>query len=182
MKILHITDIHGNTKIMKEALKYKSDLVAISGDLIEREKEIKLIKDWLKNFKIPVIISSGNHDVAIDDGNWLYDLEGGNVFVHKKLEINGLKIDSKPYMSDEFDYDCNILVYHVPPNKTYTSMDRKYRDFGDEYLRALLENDFNPKFVLCGHIHNPMKLKDKVNKSVIVNSCYKKMNYCIIKT
>jgi len=60
-------------------------------------------------------------------------------------------------------------------------MDRKFRDFGDEYLRALLENDFNPKFVLCGHIHNPMRLKDKVNKSVIVNSCYKKMNCYIIE-
>jgi len=141
-KILHITDIHGNIEIMKESLKYESDLVAISGDLIEREDDIKTIKDWLKNFKVPVIISSGNHDVVIDEGNWLYDLEGDNVFVHKKFEINGLKIDSKPYMTDEFDYNCDILVNHVPPNKTYTSMDRKFRDFGDEYLRSLLENIF----------------------------------------
>jgi len=103
VKILHITDIHGNIEIMKEALKYDTELVAISGDLVEKKEDIKIIKDWLKNFKVPVIISSGNPDAAIDNSNWLYDLEGDNIFVHKKLEINRIKIDSKSYMSDEFD-------------------------------------------------------------------------------
>ena len=181
MKILHITDIHGNKTIMKAALNYESDLVAISGDLIEKKEDIKIVKEWLKHFKTPTIICSGNHDMKIDDGNWLYDLETENIFVHKKLELNGLKIDSKPYMSDEFDYDTDILIYHVPPNKTFTSMDRKFRDFGDEYLRALLVNDFNPKCVLCGHIHNPLRLKDKVGESLIVNSCYKKLNLSLNK-
>jgi Icc-related predicted phosphoesterase len=180
--ILHITDIHGYKKIMKESLKYESDLVAISGDLIKRKKDIKTIKEWLKNFKVPVIISSGNHDMAIDEGNWLYDLEDNNVFVHKKIEINGLKIDSRPFLSDEFDYDTDILIYHIPPNKTFTSIDKKLRDFGDAYLRILLENEFNPKFVLCGHIHNPLKLKDKVGKSLIINSCYKKFNFSIVES
>jgi len=69
MKILHITDIHGNMEIMRESLKYDTELVAISGDLVEKKEDIKIIREWLKNFKVPVIISSGNHDAAIDNGN-----------------------------------------------------------------------------------------------------------------
>ena len=180
MKILHITDMHGNVKIMKETLKQDVDIVTISGDLIDKKNDIKIVKKWLKCFKVPVIISSGNHDLEVDEGNWLYDLEKENIFIHKKIEINCIKIDAKPYLSDEFEYDTDILVYHIPPNKTFTSIDRKYRDFGDEYLRKLLENDFNPKYVFCGHIHNPMRLKDKINKSIIVNSCYRKFNFSII--
>ena len=62
MKILHITDIHGNKKIMKEALKFRDvEIVAISGDLIETKDDIKKVKEWIKCFKVPVIICSGNH-------------------------------------------------------------------------------------------------------------------------
>jgi Icc-related predicted phosphoesterase len=46
MKILHITDIHGNEKIMKKALNFKDvEIVAISGDVIETKDDIRKVKE-----------------------------------------------------------------------------------------------------------------------------------------
>ena len=179
MKILHITDIHGNEKIMKKGLSFRDvEIVAISGDLIETKDDIKKVKEWIKCFKVPVIICSGNHDIEIDNGEWLYET---NAFVNKKVEINKMIIDAKGYMSEEFDYNVDILIYHTPPKNTLTSTDKNYKDFGDEFLEKLLKYDFNPKYLLCGHVHNPLSLQDRINKTTIINSCFEKYNISLLK-
>jgi len=52
--------------------------------------------------------------------------------------IKDLKITEKLY----------ILVYHFPPSNTFTSIDKNYRDFGDDILTSLLKENFTPKYIV----------------------------------
>ena len=60
MKILHISDIHGDINIINKAKTLQEDRVCISGDLIYSANDIPIIKEFISSFDIPILISSGN--------------------------------------------------------------------------------------------------------------------------
>jgi Icc-related predicted phosphoesterase len=86
LKILHVTDLHGNKAYYKWVKEQSTnfDVICISGDLIGSANlsssynnnsfdEQKQVTQWLEEMMLPVFICSGNHDVITDDDN-LYDL------------------------------------------------------------------------------------------------------------
>jgi len=175
MKILHTSDLHFNQRMYEKISKIQKDydLIVISGDLIESSREdienqINWLIDWSNTISTPLLISSGNHDFDYNEAKWMQKL---NAICDRKIEINNLKIIALPYIGADFSnlWGADVLIYHIPPANTLTSTTREYRDFGDKEISDYLK--LNPvKYLLCGHIHNPLKRKDKINKTEIINS------------
>ncbi|QCT95030.1 metallophosphoesterase [Caminibacter mediatlanticus TB-2] len=176
MELVHLTDLHFNIKWFEWLKKNEKnyDIFCITGDFLDETKDnIKYQKDYIrkfiKDFSSLLFVCSGNHD---DDIEWLYFEKDNYYFDNCKKEINGIKIGSFPYLGGNiYDfYDCDILLTHIPPKNTKTSIDKNtLKDYGDFEIYYAIKNGFSPKFILSGHIHNPLKTKDKLNSTIIYN-------------
>jgi DNA repair exonuclease SbcCD nuclease subunit len=190
VKILHTSDIHLQNfederwfsleKILEVANKYKVDVVAIAGDLFDKNVNAEDLRPKLREkfsgneFKI--IILPGNHDKRAFKSGLFF---GGNVvllndfsnsFHYKNVRFWGLpyeklkpeEIYNKLYsVKEEFDnFDTNILLYHG--ELLDASFIRK--DFGEEgdkrYMPVKLSyfNDFNINYILAGHFHKKFEV------------------------
>ena len=186
MKILHTTDLHFNKKwfnwIEKQLNNY--DILCITGDFLESSKDeplleqIKWITSWMKNLKTPLFVCSGNHDIEeIDNENWLNNIS--NIYSDGSIKtIGDIKFGCIPYIApDFFEFDrCDILLYHIPPSNSKTAIHKKNNeDWGDVELYRLLKNNLlTPKYLLCGHVHNPIKNIDTINDTIIYNPAVNK--------
>ena len=175
MKILHTSDLHFNKKMYEKIYKIQKDydLIIINGDLIELrrndiEKQINWLIDWSNAISTPLLISSGNHDFDYQEANWMQQL---SAICDGELEIENFKISALPYIGGDFSnlWGIDILVYHIPPANTLTSMTKDYKDFGDREILDYLKYN-SSKYLLCGHIHNPIQREDIVNNTQIINS------------
>jgi len=182
LKILYTTDLHFNIEWFEWIKKQEKfyDIFCISGDFLDSSKDISLSKQidwvssWIKNFKKPLFICSGNHDIAdIENEDWLNKID--NIYSDNAIKtINGIKIGSIPYIAPDFlNFDnCDILIYHLPPAKTKTAIDSKTKkDWGDKELFRMLNNNIlSAKILLCGHVHNPINNIDKIKNTTIYNA------------
>lgn len=197
MKILHTTDLHFNknwfTWIASQQKNY--DVFCITGDFLESSKDetlleqIEWISSWMKSFKKPLFVCSGNHDIEeLENEDWLNQIP--NVYSDNSIKtINGIKFGCIPYIApDFFEFDeCDILLYHLPPAQSKTAIHKTTNvDWGDKEVARLLQKKIlRPKVLLCGHMHYPTDTIDTVSKSMIYNpgvDQYKEIpNHFIIK-
>jgi len=83
-------------------------------------------------------------------------------------------------------HKCDILLHHLPPENTSTSI-QKGKDWGcsDLYL-ALKHGHISPRYVLCGHVHHPKANQDVIRNTIILNpgatfnSAEPKHNYIVV--
>ena len=132
MKILHTTDLHFTkhwfTWIALQQNNY--DVFCITGDFLESSKDetlleqIEWISSWMKSFKKPLFVCSGNHDIEeLENEDWLNQIP--NVYSDNSIKtINGIKFGCIPYIApDFFEFDeCDILLYHLPPAQSKTAI------------------------------------------------------------
>ncbi|SFV64871.1 Bll0856 protein [hydrothermal vent metagenome] len=153
----------------------KYDILTINGDLLNQridfEKQTKWINSLFRKIKKPVFICSGNHDLDAEmEFNWLY---GDNLILDNKIKtINGIKFGVVPFMGADFSkfYDCDILLYHIPPKNTKTATLKTGMDLGcDEVYQALKHKIIKPKYLLCGHLHTTLSKEDTINQTKIIN-------------
>ncbi len=183
MKILHTTDLHFN-KIYFDWISKQQDkfeLFCISGDFLESakieplEKQIEWVINWMKEFDRPLFVCSGNHDIEdYDNEDWLAKLSIDNVYSDNCTKIiNGIKFASYPYIGAEGYHevdDCDVLITHVPPAGSNTSIDNDDKEWGDrELTRAIKNNIISAEIILCGHNHHPIKTIEKINNTTIYN-------------
>jgi len=100
-----------------------------------------------------------------DEYSWLRDasIDGGYLdgFVG---EIDGIIFGCMPYLAENFRRyrDCDVLLRHVPPSKTKVSVGDD-GDYGCEVFAAEIKyGQLRPKYVLCGHIHQPTSQVDEL--------------------
>ncbi|MEA2019243.1 MAG: metallophosphoesterase [Campylobacterota bacterium] len=182
MKILHTTDLHFN-KHWFEWIKNQQnnyDIFCITGDFLEDKKEESLleqidwISSWMKDFKKPLFICSGNHDIEeLENEDWFNKIS--NIYSDNSIKtIDGIKFACIPYIAPEFyEYDeCDVILYHLPPAKTKTAIHKKNdEDWGDkEFYRVLKNGIIQPKIVLCGHMHYPSETIGKIKNTTIYNT------------
>jgi len=171
MIILHASDIHFDKGLFNEItfLQNDVDVICISGDFLKEinYNEVAYIKEWARSLTKPLFTCSGNYDVEIDDGEWLKEFSFSDTTIKK---IDGVKFGCVPYLGAFWsDFcECDVLLTHVPPNCLVSKENKK--EFGDKELKEALENYFFPKYLLCGHVHNPIKKVDKINKTTIYNN------------
>ncbi|MGJ0355102.1 metallophosphoesterase family protein [Aliarcobacter cryaerophilus] len=188
MKILHTTYLHFNKQWFKwiEAQQNKYDIFCITGDFLNDSKDETLLEQiewitiWMKLFKKPLFVCSGNHDIEeLENEDWLYKIP--NVYSDNSIKtINGIKFGCIPYIAPNFIefHECDIFLYHLPPSNTTTSTHNKTnKDWGDKELSRLLKKKIiSPKIILCGHLHHPTDTIDKINNTKIYNAGVNKEN------
>lgn len=188
MKILHTTDLHFTkhwfTWIASQQNNY--DVFCITGDFLESSKDetlleqIEWISSWMKSFKKPLFVCSGNHDIEeLENEDWLNQIP--NVYSDNSIKtINGIKFGCIPYIApDFFEFDeCDILLYHLPPAQSKTAIHNKTNaDWGDkEIARFLQKKILKPKVLLCGHMHYPIDRIDKIGNTTVYNTGVDKNN------
>jgi len=183
LKILHTTDLHFNKKWFEwiEQQQHNFDIFCISGDFLESSKDetlkeqIEWITQWIKKFKKPLFTCSGNHDIGeLDDEKWLLNIDFSNYYSDNTIKtIENVKFGCYPYIGADgyFEFDeCDVLITHVPPVKTKTSIHKNGTDWGDKELYNAIKNKIiSPKILLCGHIHKPLVTVDTLKNTTIFN-------------
>jgi len=181
MKILHTTDLHFNKHwfewIANQQKKY--DIFCITGDFLEDRKEENLLEQidwithWMKSFKKPLFICSGNHDIEeLENEDWFNNIS--NIYSDNTTKtIDDIKFGCIPYIAPEFDdfWNCDVILYHLPPANTKTSKHKDTEnDWGDKQFARYLKNGLlKPKIVLSGHMHYPIATNDKIKTTMIYN-------------
>jgi len=187
MTILHTSDLHFNIHwfewIAKQQDKY--DVFVISGDFLESSKvetlpeQIAWVTDWIKAFKKPLFVCSGNHDLEeFDNEDWLNRIDTTNYYAdNSKRTIDGVRFGCYPFIGAEgyYDFDdVDILITHVPPSNTDVAIDKSSgADWGDKELYdVLVRKIIKPNIILCGHMHTPIKRECILGKTKIYNPAY----------
>lgn len=184
MLIIHASDIHCDKFLMEKILDLKYDALCISGDLLDEpsrmaiDTQIKTFKKFFKELKKPILICSGNHDL---DAKWIKDIK--RVHCDDIKDVKKLKFGCVPFGCKDFAKykKCDILITHVPPFGSACAFDlNNCKDLGDKFLtNALGEEIVKPKFILCGHIHNPKERYEKFLGVEILNSSCNVYDICV---
>ena len=119
LKLFHASDLHFGTGYFDYilALQDKFDIFCFSGDFLYKEsaQEKEQTSLWLKSFKKPVFICSGNHDMP---SSWLNSING--IYSDGAIKtINGVKFGCVPYLCDDLleFAECDILLTHEHQQK-----------------------------------------------------------------
>jgi len=193
VKILCFTDVHNSDEairhLKKEFEAHKPELLVCAGDLttfgMDFSKTLKKL-----DFGVPMLIIPGNHESA-----WqIKSAEKKFKFVrniHKKFfsfkdfhffgfggsyltpfntpfemkETQIKKLLEKSY-KDGIDSKL-VFVSHTPPYKTKADYIGGSH-VGSKEIRKFIEK-YQPMLNICGHIHENEKIKDKINKTKIIN-------------
>ncbi|NBK99233.1 MAG: metallophosphoesterase [Erysipelotrichia bacterium] len=182
MKILHCSDLHFY-KPWYEWISQQQDafdVLCLTGDFLDTaqktpiEEQKTWVREWFKTIHKPLFICSGNHDYDEKDSlEWLNKIP--NVYGDGVIKtLDGIKFGCIPYLATDYDNfaTCHVLLSHLPPANTKTAIDRqKKKDWGDRDLARLLSHRLlQPKILLCGHVHEPIEIQDKMYECMIYNS------------
>ncbi len=176
MKIIAITDIHGNYKKAEEIILYeKPDILIIGGDLtnVGSIKEAELAIQKFQKYTAEMLSIAGNMDLPGHDT--LFDQHGISINGNGKI-INGIGFFgvsgaplsplNTPYEIEEKsvseilikgfkkikDTKIKILVSHAPPYGTELDVIHSGRHVGSTAVKNFIEaHDIN--VLICGHIH-----------------------------
>ncbi|MFA4646887.1 metallophosphoesterase [Pyrococcus kukulkanii] len=187
MRVLAITDIHGNYREVKTLAGELDDfdVILIAGDITHfgngREAE-KILSPLLGTGK-PLLAVMGN----CDGRDVLKTLEKLGISVHnKRVEVRGVGIvgfggsNVTPFstiweFSDEEIYESlrrnykegDIILTHAPPYGT--KLDKTFSGVhtGSRGLRKFIEEN-QPPLCICGHIHEGRGV-ERIGRTIAVN-------------
>jgi len=189
MRIVAITDIHGNAKMSVKLAELladeKPDVLLIAGDVTHfsgAETAGKVLQPLLET-GAPVLAVHGNCDgrdvpELLDElGIWVHD---------RRRELNGVGFvgvggsNITPFntiweLSEDEIREIllrnyrpgDIILSHVPPKDTKADRVRFGLHVGSSALREFIEEN-RPPLVVTGHIHEARSV-DQVGETVIVN-------------
>jgi len=187
MRIYAVADVHGKStrieSIRKTISEFKPDVLVVAGDITNIRNSEAVIKQ-LDSMVIPVLAIRGNTDLPRVDG--LLNHYPNTVCLHlKEYIINGIQFAGVggtiplPFRSQlalcenrvlkKFENLVNentVLVVHPPP---WGILDEAFHRFhaGSKGLYRFIHR-YQPKLVLCGHIHEKSG-SETIGKTVVVN-------------
>ncbi len=200
MKIIHTSDLHLSSKkperfkalenIISIARKKKADLLLISGDLFDSNKEADILRPGLRDIfsslPLTVIAIPGNHDMEA----YRSDMNFGNsirVVVKQPFEImnyEDVSIIAVPYANQNFNdlvaplkekidnSRINILMIHCSLDIPYLGED----EYGDEKRQAYLPvnskilGDIGFDYVFAGHFHSRVVESQVSERTIFIYS------------
>ena len=200
MKILPLSDIHGNLEIFDHVLNNFDvndyDILTVSGDIWEG-RSTKLAFKWKafqNTINKPIIMIQGNHDWW--DGGVFDGISDIHLLHNDGIEIDGVSFFGTPntvnfgnwkWMKSEIELldlwndaipeNLDVLLSHGPPHSKCDNCNQPvYHNnansmLGSKSLYSVIM-DKAPKYVFCGHIHTGDRFKIMPNGSKIYNvSC-----------
>jgi Icc-related predicted phosphoesterase len=180
VKILATADLHGSQYRLNILLQnietYTPDLVVICGDITQFGPN-EVAKNFLNQIPVTTLAVPGNIDPK-DIVDAIDESKAENIHM-KKIEKEGLSFvgvsgvypdETELFLTDkkyQKMIDKNtILVSHVPPrgfqDKVFIGMHS-----GSKELRKIIEK-YNPRLVLCAHIHEDPGIS-RTDNTIIVN-------------
>lgn len=171
MKVIILSDIHGNADALRAVLQEVPENIAefwILGDMIGYYYQSKEVLELLKN--LPSKYISGNHELYLREG-----LKNTEILTEYKAKYgSSLEIAIKTLSSEdinfltslpdllEFDINSlNILLCHGSPS---SNNEYVYPDVAQKKLKEY--NELKADFIFQGHTHYPMDLIQN-NKRII---------------
>ncbi|MEB3756070.1 MAG: metallophosphoesterase family protein [Desulfurococcales archaeon] len=169
VKALHITDIHCETRKLKEVLaREQFDIIFATGDF-ECIETLEIIQEA----NVPVYAVTGNMDPPhiarkLKELDWSIE---GRISMFHNLRLGGIGGVEPTYSLKKLESilregGIDILLTHYPP---YQTLDKTIFGIhvGSKRIRELVDR-YKPQLVLCGHIH---EAKGQVNRgnTTIVN-------------
>ncbi|ABO36020.1 metallophosphoesterase [Methanococcus maripaludis C5] len=189
MRIIGLTDLHDRIINFDKLLRYKPDVILLSGDIIHKG-DFRII-DYLMNLnnRVKIFLIPGNWETEeikqimndsglnIDEKTVKFEdtifmgLGGSNITPicspneYSEDEIYDRFI--KVLKNEKIDIKNNfIMVSHVPPKDTMA--DRcDAGNVGSSAVRKIIE-EFKPVLCACGHVHESRCI-DKIGNTLIVN-------------
>ncbi len=177
MKIYAVADIHGSQHRMNILLKnierYSPDIVIICGDITQLGPG-DVAKNFLNQINVETVAVTGNIDS--EDVKKSIDESSATRIELKKVVKKGIKfVGANGTKDSDFDFlrkkelvdSDSVLVTHVPPKGMQDKISVGIKG-GNKALKKIVD-EFKPRLVLCGHIHeNPGFTK---NEDTIVVNC-----------
>lgn len=190
MKLLTITDLHGQAAVLERILKAAGEVDAIlmGGDLTtfgEPEDAMRLVRQ-AQAIGPPVWAVAGNCDSARIDQELAelgISLQGRGLVV-QGIGLHGLSAmplwrgDMYQFSEEELasllaagyaqiaGAACHVVLSHAPP-RGVCDRTRFFQHVGSTALRAFIERT-QPALVLCGHIHEARGV-DRIGSTVVAN-------------
>ena len=190
MKIIQISDLHGDLKYLEKAKDYlkNADLIIISGDITNfgKKEKAKEIIEIISNLNKNIFAITGNCDYN-EVQSYLDDI---NINLHDKHKSYGNynfwgfsgslpcpSITPNIYEEKDLKKSLNILsekklanlilISHNPPYNTKVDAVNPTLHVGSKELRNFIEKN-NPMLCLSGHIHEAYAI-DKINNTILIN-------------
>ncbi len=186
MKILAISDIHGDIGLVKKVEKLidkeKIDLVILAGDQTWFEQNTKNLVGPLT--KKPTLIIPSNHESEETLKMWekmypnlksihknSFEKEGVGFFGSGTLEWGMINKKSPVYEELKMGHkkikhlSKKIMVTHEPPSGSAIEL----LGFPGTYGIAKAIEKFKPNFLICGHIHEGGGLIEKIHGTKVMN-------------
>lgn len=192
MRIITLSDIHGNYTKIEEILRHETgyDLILISGDITTHgtPTEVKEAFKHFQSYGVPILSVAGNMDTPEID----------NTLTAIGCSINGLGliikdigffgVSAAPYSPLHTPYEISeeevlrranigwnevkharwkVFVPHAPPYET--KLDRTFfgKHVGSISIRNFIEKN-KPNIVVCGHIHEA-RGTDTIGSTQMIN-------------
>ncbi|NJE46547.1 YfcE family phosphodiesterase [Thermococcus sp. GR7] len=189
MRLLAVTDIHGNSKMSKklaETLQNEDfDALLIAGDLTHftGAETAEKVLEPLMNLGKPIIAVHGNCD-GRDVPELLEEL--GISAHNKRVELDEIGIvgiggsNITPFNTvwelseeeirgilEQNYHDGDVVLSHAPPYNTIVDRVHSGLHVGSRALREFIKEK-QPPLVVCGHIHEGRGI-DRIGETPIVN-------------
>ena len=186
MKILAFSDFHGLwglkdhfIEVKKKLEQYQPDLLLLCGDLQDRGT-IKLLENRIQNLQFsPVYFIWGNSEEQLNLNQNVRFAENIHLVIKSFMDANFIGVGGDEYdMKNELPRarkmisklpknELLVIVSHVPP---FQALDlcNDGRNVGVAKFRELIEK-YQPKLVLCGHIHENAQKIAWIGRSMVCN-------------
>tara|TARA_Y100000310_G_scaffold124700_1_gene123387 strand:- start:13818 stop:14417 length:600 start_codon:yes stop_codon:yes gene_type:complete len=189
MKILALSDIHGDKTFCKEMAekgeKEKVDLVILAGDLVDHEGSIEGLVGPFKEKGLDVAVLPGNHEGMAEIG-FLVDRYGAknlhgyvikkgdvgifgcgyaDIGIHQLTEADFFKTLQQTHEQVK-DCKTKLMVTHVQPKGSILSLGVEH--WGSSGVMKAVK-EFQPDLHICGHIHETHGIEEKIGKTKVIN-------------
>jgi Icc-related predicted phosphoesterase len=176
MKILAVADIHGAqfrlNLVLKNVDRLSPDLVVVCGDITQFGPG-ELATNFLNQIPVDTLAITGNIDTA-DVGKGIDNSKATRIemkkVVKKGIPFIGMSRDIQTQLQTInekklIDETC-VIVSHEPP---YGAQDKVFLGMhaGSKNLKEIVEK-YNPRLVLCGHIHEDPGYS-RIKDTIVVN-------------
>lgn len=198
MRIAAISDIHEDEYFIKRLNKNKDsyDLILFAGDLthVGNPARVKYFMKKLNDIGKKIIFIPGNHDFYFEKEENVEELKKEfpniEILINEYTEYEGIKIygcpmslrffnwafmcseeQMKSFLPDKY---VDILLIHQPPlhdklSKFYNFYSGNVNNPGSSSINQYIK-DFEPKYVICGHIHENGSNFVNIGKTTCINA------------
>ncbi len=188
MKILALSDVHGDRTFMKEmaekGAKENVDLVILAGDILDFDEPQEGLIRPFKEKGLEVAVLPGNHEGMADINSWVKQYDAKNihgytivkgdvgifgcgyadVLMHQLTEEQFFETLKKAHDSLK-GVKKKLMVTHIQPSDSILNLGIWNGSTG---VRKAID-EFQPDIHICGHIHETHGIEEVIGKTKVIN-------------